>query len=86
MYPTRHQDGTLSVIVLNSGSDPHDVVFGFDALASGSEASVSSSIAVSPDALDMERVGPTALGRVDRSVRVTIAGWSINVIEVTAGE
>lgn len=82
IYPTRHADGSLAVVVTNLGSG--ETTLGLDVTSAGSSATLTTVRATDLTAVDLvdEVSGPITV--VDgRTQPIVLPPWSINVVEVS---
>jgi hypothetical protein len=81
IYPTRHDDGRVTVLAINSGG-PSTYRFSVSGTGSGVRASLTSVGADDPSATLMARSDARDLGPADEPFDVELPAYSISVIDI----
>lgn len=85
VYPTRHPDGSLSVIILQFDGESQTVPIWIEGVGEAAAVSITSMAADGPLSTAFETNGPVVAGRAGDVVEVEIPPWSISVVEVASG-
>jgi hypothetical protein len=82
VYPTRHDDGRLSIVVINTGPDWEGPALVLDRIGSGASGTIESVWAADPSDLEMSVVPVGPLQVDEGGVDLSVPPFSINLVHI----